>query len=195
MGTLSRGQTFTVNDQVTNTKLHNLVDGGSVSNIVRTDMNSADTSVIHLAGVEPPSPNLNEVWYDIPNDTMKRFNATAFVEIISSTTKLTNKSGGDLLAGDLVIADSSNDNAFTTTTSVANELVIGVLTEDTADNAIGVIQNTGLRTVNCTGVTAGFFIQTSATVKTAGSVVTKSLASCGRALESGTGLKTCILFL
>lgn len=41
MATLGRGATFSANDTVTNTKLHNLVDGGTVSNIVNADIDSA----------------------------------------------------------------------------------------------------------------------------------------------------------
>ena len=38
MGSLSRGQTFGATESITNTKLHNLVDLGSVSNIVNADI-------------------------------------------------------------------------------------------------------------------------------------------------------------
>lgn len=41
MATLSRGQTFGTTEQVTNTKLHNLVDLGSISGITGTDLGSA----------------------------------------------------------------------------------------------------------------------------------------------------------
>lgn len=41
MATLSRGQTFGATETVTNTKLHNLVDLGSVSNIVDADVSAS----------------------------------------------------------------------------------------------------------------------------------------------------------
>lgn len=52
MATLSRGQTFGSTETVTNTKLHNLVDLGSVTNIVDADcspsMNLADTKLADI---------------------------------------------------------------------------------------------------------------------------------------------------
>lgn len=43
MGTLSKGKTFTVNEEVTNTKLHQLVDSATISNIQTADI--ADSQV------------------------------------------------------------------------------------------------------------------------------------------------------
>lgn len=52
MATLSRGQTFGSTETVTNTKLHNLVDLGSISNIVNADIDSsaniADTKLADI---------------------------------------------------------------------------------------------------------------------------------------------------
>lgn len=50
---------------------------------------------------------------------------------------LTNKSGGALSEGAVVIVDTTADDAFTTTTGVGNELVLGVVVETIADDAIG----------------------------------------------------------
>ena len=50
---------------------------------------------------------------------------------------LTNKSGGELNEGDVVIQDTGTDDAFTTTTSVGSELVLGVVAETIADDAAG----------------------------------------------------------
>jgi len=50
---------------------------------------------------------------------------------------LTNKSGGALNEGDVVIQDIGNDDAFTTTTSIGSELVLGVVAETIANDAIG----------------------------------------------------------
>lgn len=41
MATLTKGQTFGASETITNTKLHNLVDLGAVSNIVNADIDSA----------------------------------------------------------------------------------------------------------------------------------------------------------
>lgn len=50
---------------------------------------------------------------------------------------LVNKSGGSVALGDVVVADGSNDEGFTTTTSAANTSVIGVAAETIANNATG----------------------------------------------------------
>ena len=56
---------------------------------------------------------------------------------------LTNKSGGVLDEGDVVIQDTATDDAFTTTTSVGSELVLGVVAETIADDAAGRVITNG----------------------------------------------------
>ena len=41
MATLTKGQTFGSTEQVTNTKLHNLIDSGTISDIVNADVNAS----------------------------------------------------------------------------------------------------------------------------------------------------------
>jgi hypothetical protein len=50
---------------------------------------------------------------------------------------LTNKSGGGVIAGDVVIGDTSNNDAFTTTTSAAFTGIVGIAQETIASNASG----------------------------------------------------------
>lgn len=50
---------------------------------------------------------------------------------------LTNKSGGSVAAGDVVIVDTANNDAFTTTTSAGSTATIGVVQETIASNAVG----------------------------------------------------------
>lgn len=50
---------------------------------------------------------------------------------------LTNKSGGGVIAGDVVILDSANNTSFTTTTSAGVTTPIGVAQETIASNATG----------------------------------------------------------
>jgi hypothetical protein len=50
---------------------------------------------------------------------------------------LTNKSGGAVAAGDVVIVDTGNDAAFTTTTGAQSETSLGVAQETIANNATG----------------------------------------------------------
>ncbi len=50
---------------------------------------------------------------------------------------LTNKSGAGVIAGDVVIVDSTNNDAFTTTTSANVTATVGVVQETIASNAAG----------------------------------------------------------
>lgn len=78
---------------------------------------------------------------------------------------LTNKSGGDLSYGDVVVLDNTNDNGFTTTTSGAlSTRGIGVIIEPNgiANNATGMVAVGGwCPIVNLnTAATAGQFLKT-----------------------------------
>lgn len=56
---------------------------------------------------------------------------------------LTNKSGGGVVAGDVVIIDTGNDAAFTTTTSAGFTGMVGVAQETIANNAAGRVLTAG----------------------------------------------------
>jgi hypothetical protein len=77
---------------------------------------------------------------------------------------LTNKSGAQLTAGAVVVADSANDNAFTTTTTEENPAVIGVVAETIDNEAAGRVATAGIVTVNVQGnVARGDYLGTSST--------------------------------
>lgn len=67
MATLSRGQTYGSTEQITNTKLHNLVDLGSISNInPTTDLATAFlTSLPSASGKMPPQ----NIWKQVDSAT------------------------------------------------------------------------------------------------------------------------------
>ncbi len=72
---------------------------------------------------------------------------------------ITNKSGGGVVLGDVVILDTANDNAFTTTTSASTTAIVGVAQETIANNATGRVQfggYTALVNVNAS-VTRGHY--------------------------------------
>lgn len=82
---------------------------------------------------------------------------------------LTNKSGGAVAIGDVVIVDTGNDSAFTTTTTGAYTGTIGVAQEAIANNAAGRVCTAGqvdLVNVNAS-VTRGNFAKTYTAVKQA----------------------------
>lgn len=82
---------------------------------------------------------------------------------------LTNKSGGGVIAGDVVIVGTANNDAFTTTSSAAFTGSVGIAQETIADNATGRILLSGYAAlVNTTAsVTRQNFGTTSTTVKKA----------------------------
>jgi hypothetical protein len=65
---------------------------------------------------------------------------------------MTNKSGGSVALGDVVIYDSTTNDSFTTTTSAASLLAAGVAQETIASNGIGRIRTLGYTSlVNTSG--------------------------------------------
>jgi len=196
MADLTRGITFGATEEVTNTKLHNLVDAGGITNIERGDNKSSNTSFIHLASTVPSTPVTNEFWFDTTANQLKRFDGTNFVPVASSVL-MTNKSGGQVVAGDIVIIDTANDQSFTTTTTANNQDVIGVAAETIADNAAGIVITHGVAEVNMVAATTrGDFVQTSTTVKTAQSSTGQDGGTIGILLDTigSAGLATCVLF-
>lgn len=114
---------------------------------------------------------------------------------------LTNKSGGTVNAGDVVIWDKANASAFTTTTSSADRRVCGVVKSgQIANNAAGIIAVGGtIETVKVQGnVSSGQALITSTTTKRASSNgTTKQNGFIGYALTtySGGGAGTVEAFL
>lgn len=101
---------------------------------------------------------------------------------------LTNKSGGSVAAGDVVIVDTSNDAAFTTTTSGQSTSALGVVQESIANNATGRVCTAGyVPLVNVpASVTRGHFVETHTVAKQATGNATRRTGTFGRFLTGGT---------
>src|SRR5438552_3510943 len=56
---------------------------------------------------------------------------------------MVNKSGGQVILGDVVIYDTTNNLSFTTTTSAGNTLACGVVQETIASNGTGRVRTIG----------------------------------------------------
>ena len=98
---------------------------------------------------------------------------------------LTNKSGAERSAGDVVIQDASNDSAFTTTTTVRDPKVIGVVAETIAADATGLVQADGVCSVTVDGPTSrGAWLVTSTTAAKATPKTAFYAGSFARALTS-----------
>lgn len=82
---------------------------------------------------------------------------------------LTNKSGGGVIAGDVVVIDTTNNDAFTTSTAGAVTIMVGVAQETIASNATGRVLVSGyaaLVNVNAS-VTRGHYGKTHTVAKQA----------------------------
>lgn len=101
---------------------------------------------------------------------------------------MTNKSGGSLIAGDVVIIDTGNDRAITTTTSAQSASVFGVVQESIANNASGRVLTSGYAPlVNVpASVTRGHFAETHTVAKQAVGNSSRRTGSFARFLTGGT---------
>lgn len=112
----------------------------------------------HLSAGDAPS--LNDYNQGMDNEAQLK----AWVDQ-SDKASLTNKSGGDLLLGAVVIFDEDNDSSFKTTTLVGDRRCMGVLWEDIDNNGTGLVV-VGRRKTSALvqgNVTRGNWLRTSAT--------------------------------
>lgn len=103
---------------------------------------------------------------------------------------VTNKSGGALAKGDVVIVDTSNDRAVTTTTTGQAEVTVGVVIEENgiANNAVGRVQFGGyVGLVNVpSSMTRGRYLETHTVAKQATGSATRRAGSFGQFATGGT---------
>jgi len=101
---------------------------------------------------------------------------------------LVNKSGGAVAAGDVVIIDTANDGAFTTTTTARAEITIGVVQETIASNATGRVLLSGYAAlVNVpASVTRGHYVETHTVAKQATGNSARRSGSFGQFRTGGT---------
>jgi len=101
---------------------------------------------------------------------------------------LTNKSGGGVIAGDVVVIDTSNDQAFTTNTAGAFTGGVGVAQETIANNAAGRVLRFGyaaLVNVNAS-VTRGQYGKTHTVAKQATGSASRTIGTFCQFLTGGT---------
>lgn len=115
---------------------------------------------------------------------------------------LTNKTGGALVAGDVVRVDPSNDSSVTLGDSAGALFTFVVATQAVADNAIGAFAREGIVTVNVAGtVTRGHYLKKSGTTlvledtgTAQGASQSPPAGSIGVALTGGTGSVVAMIF-
>ena len=114
----------------------------------------------------------------------------------STVKKLTNRSGAQRVAGDVVIIDTSNDDSFTTTTTVGNVLVLGVVLETIANLATGRVATGGyVASVKVTGATVrGQYLLTSTTAVKADPTSTLTTGCFAVALSNSASSVSAFVF-
>jgi hypothetical protein len=193
MADLTRGVTLAADEEVTHTKMEQGIESATVSDIARVDMDSTATTVSigTSAPTANPVPVAGHLWYDTTNKVLMEYDATDW-RAVSRASNFTNRSGGALSAGDVVILDTGNNRSVTTTTTVANADVIGVVLVG-GDNLASVVVITEgyCPKVTVTGsTTPGDYLFTSLTAKKADPINSASNGSFGRAIStSATNVK------
>jgi hypothetical protein len=151
-------------------------------------------SLVMESNTSDPGAELNEgrLHYrsDINQPTF--YDGTGFAGIAPNVWRLTNKSGGGLVEGDVVIVDSSNASAVTTTTTSADLNTPMVCLETVAIDATGLFANQGyVVKVNVDAATSiADYLATSTTAKksTPGSTFRDGVFA--QALTSAAGVGT-----
>lgn len=193
MADLTRGITFQANDEVTDAEMEQLIESATVSNIVRADMSSTDTSVSigTAAPTSNPTPVAGHLWYNTTDGILMEYDGSNW-KAVSRGVNLTNRSGGALSSGDVVVIDTGNANSVTTSTTVSDADAVGVVITGGADAASIVVITEGYcPKINVTGSTVpGDYLAISGTAKKADSFSAANQGTFARAIStSATNVK------
>lgn len=124
------------------------------------------------------------------------FNGTTW-QVLGQTIQLTNRSGGALVEGDVVVVDAANNDSCTTTTVAYDDNVIGVVVIGGANNTEITIAVSGVWNVYITSAAArGYWVSTTTVAGDSQDVATPSDGSYGQVVQQtgGAGLARCWLF-
>lgn len=189
---LASGKNFTANEQVTPAKLYEIIEGADISNLGITETASGSTLLVSSGSA--PS-NIKSIWFDTTL-RLTRVNNGASWHAVGRGVYLSNVSGGALVAGDIVVASSVTSASFTTTTT-ANQtapMPIGILAENIANGASGIVLTHGLVFVNFAAFAGSgqFYFATSTTGGKALQRATIAAGTCGTVLVASSGVTTLV---
>lgn len=141
MATITKGYTFGATEQVTNTKLHSLVDSATISGIAQADL-AAATGVVSR-GTSAPS-DTDQLWVDtnFTPPLLKFYDGTNWVPVAEANI-FTNKSGATATLGQVVIIDTATNEGFKYTSTAGDTKWRGIVAESIANNASGVLVSRG----------------------------------------------------
>ncbi len=98
-GTITRGKTFTANEEVTSTKLHALVDSATITDIDRSNFGTT-ARPCYISASAPASAIAGDLWYDTANSLLKIYNGASWLTLantkyyVGSTTRDTTTATG-----------------------------------------------------------------------------------------------------
>lgn len=173
MATVNRNITFGAAENLTNTKLHNLIDLASVTDIVQADMQAGFITSIRST-TPPASPQSGQLWadsspgtgegialrqYDNVQDQWEYPGNGFFADVVGTIAV------GDIVVLDLDLTGATNARNVETTTTRADRNAIGVARKTGTAEAGGVlVQTRGIVQIRITGtVTKGQYVISSAT--------------------------------
>ena len=134
---ITRGKTFTASEQVTNSKLHQIVDSATIANIDRTNFDTVTRGITQSSSA-PTSPITGELWWDTGSGCVRVYDGAQWVGV-QNIARLTNKSGGGHVAGDTCKIDADNASAVENTTTAGYATTpICVAAATIADAAAGI---------------------------------------------------------
>lgn len=173
------GKYFGSNEQLTAAKLHQIIESASITGFDQTNMASGAGLVISSA--TSPS-DTDALWFDTNLNLLRFYNGTVWSPV-SGGEVVTNKSGGSLARGDVVIWDVTNDLSVTTTSRTLDVWFAGIAAGTIANNASGVIITSGLFVVNLinsiTNDGTSRYLGTTTTPKKAVATLTTNPSSLG----------------
>jgi hypothetical protein len=185
MATLTRGYTFGATEQVTNSKLHSLVDSSSISSIAQSDLVAAEGLVSRATS--SPS-DTDQLWSDTSTTppTLKIYDGSNWVPVAEHAI-LTNKTGQTTSVGQVVIIDTDNANSFEFTSTAGDPKFRGILVEAIANNSTQDVIGRGDLLVQLEiSASAGCFLRTSTATGKAEPVASTSSGIFGIVQQAGT---------
>lgn len=188
------GKTWQNRESCTAAKLALMWSGCSFNGAMAQSDLASGAGLIIVSATAPS--DTDAVWFDNVLSLVRVYNGSVWVPQ-SRGIILTNKSGGALIKGDVVVVGTSNDSAFTTTTTANHNIVLGVLGEAIANDAAGVVITRGLAQINLSasgGATRNFVGTSTSAGKGLGSA-TATAGQFATCRPSGSGAESVIGFL
>lgn len=193
MATLTRGYTFGATEQVTNSKLHSLVDSATLSAIVQADL-TAGLGLVTRATSAPS--DTDQLWIDTSTTpaTLKVSDGSNWL-LVGTHAILTNRTGQTTSVGQVCVIDTSNSSSFKFTSTEGDLGFAGVTIEAIANLSSQDLAINGFVTVLLeTSASAGCFLRTSTATGKAVQVASGNAGTFAQVVASGSSSAVARLF-